>query len=34
MTLAAMVILSALIGGMSGAVVAIWTIERNNKNER
>ena len=31
MTLAAMVILSVLIGAMTGAVVTVWTFERMNK---
>lgn len=31
MTFAAIVILSALIGGMSGAFVAVWTLEGMNK---
>lgn len=34
MTIAAIVILSAIFGGMSGAFVAIWTMEHMRKNDR
>lgn len=34
MTIAAIVILSALIGGMSGALVVVWVMECNRRHSK